>query len=77
MKDSTIGLLMVGIICGSLAISSIFRPGCDPEVKSLRDDLNQLILVVADLDEPVIVVDGQVADETFDWNEFHNVKVAK
>tara|TARA_R110000824_G_scaffold45101_2_gene130675 strand:- start:481 stop:735 length:255 start_codon:yes stop_codon:yes gene_type:complete len=43
------------------------------EVKSLRDDLNQLTVIVSELDEPVIVVDGQVADEHFDWNEFHNV----
>lgn len=47
------------------------------EVKSLREDLNQLTIVVSELDKTVIVVDGQVADETFDWNEFHNVPKGK
>lgn len=52
-------------------------PDLRQEVESLRDDLNQLTVIVSELDEPVIVVDGQVVDEHFDWNEFHNVPTKK
>jgi len=40
-------------------------------VRSLRNDLNQLILALPE--DPTIIVDGQVVDEHFDWNVFHNV----
>jgi hypothetical protein len=72
-------LVAITLIC--LTIGFIFQPDrsdskVEDEVKSLRDDLNQLTVVVSEL-EPVIVVDGQVADETFDWNVFHNVPKEK
>lgn len=73
-------ILAFALLC--LTIGFIFQPErsdskIEDEVKSLRDDLNQLTVVVSELDEPVIVVDGQVADETFDWNVFHNVPKEK
>ena len=69
---------LVAFVILCVTISFIFQPDrsdtkVEDEVKSLRDDLNQLTVIVSELDEPVIVVNGEVADETFDWNEFHNV----
>lgn len=86
MKETPLIILLfvIGTLVGFLILHPTpyeklpFEPNSlEKEVRSLRDDLNQLTIVVSELDKPVIVVDGQVADETFDWNEFHNVKVTK
>jgi hypothetical protein len=77
-SEPLIGGFFVLFVAGALLIVSTNKDTEPPpnklqaEVESLRDDLNQLTVVVSEL-EPVIVVNGEVADETFDWNEFHNV----
>jgi hypothetical protein len=75
MKHDWPPVVLVGVIAICATIGLIFRPsdmGIEKEVESLRVDLNQLTVIVSEL-EPVIVVDGQVAEEHFDWNVFHNV----
>lgn len=82
MKNPNTAFFFVGLIVYCATVGFVFQsarsnPTLEDEVKSLRDDLNQLTVVVSELDEPVIVVDGQVADETFCWECFHNVPVSQ
>ena len=60
--DPVIFLAAFTLACCTVAF--IFQPAREPpdlrqEVESLRDDLNQLTVILSELDEPV--------------NEFHNV----
>ena len=58
------------LMCGSWLLLGVFitprffPSKLDQEVKSLRDDLNQLTVIVSELDTPIIVK-GEVADEHF------------
>ena len=80
-SEPLIGGFFVLFIIGALFIVSTNKepepepPDLRQEVESLRDDLNQLILALPE--DPTIVVDGQVVDEHFDWNEFHVVPTKK
>ena len=78
------GFFVFFIIVALFIVSNRKEPEPEPltelqqlqtEVVSLRDDLNQLILALPE--DPTIVVDGQVVDEHFDWNEFHVVPTKK
>lgn len=81
MKDIIVGGFFVLFIIGALSIGVTNVPleqepptelqQLQTEVRSLRNDLNQLILALPE--DPTIIVDGQVVDEHFDWNVFHNV----
>lgn len=85
MKDIMVGGFFVLFIIGALFIGATNVPleqepptelqQLQTEVRSLRNDLNQLILALPE--DPTIIVDGQVVDEHFDWNVFHNVPTKK
>tara|TARA_R110000824_G_scaffold45101_3_gene130680 strand:- start:528 stop:734 length:207 start_codon:yes stop_codon:yes gene_type:complete len=63
--DPVIYLVVITLLC--MTVAFIFQPDrnnpkLEDEVKSLRDDVNQLTVIVSELDKPVIVVDGKVAE---------------